>query len=647
MHFLDKNVYDVTAIPYEKKLEALLSTVLVGDEFAEKIRAAFAGYIFMSYRKKDRQYAQSLMRLIHKNEFCRDIAIWYDEFLVPGENFNDAIIRAIDKSDIFVMAVTPNLVSEENYILTIEYPMAQTTGKPILPIEMLETDHGKLFDKFQELPTLTNAQNEMEFNEMLNTTIRNLALMPNHSSPEHNFFIGLAYLDGIDVEVDYQRAYELIKASAEEGLREAIEKLINMYENGHGIERNYKTAIEWREKLIICSEQEYNTTHTEETLNKLFWDVIDCGSAYMSLGKGALAREKYEYAQKLIKDSGLIETSYEVLRNLSVCYSRLGAVSFAQEDNTAANQYYKEMLDINEKLFREVGTVQSRHDLAIAYRIMGIPGRTGIKAVEYREKGIAIAEELVKETGSLSSRQLLLDAYMYHGVLLKVSGRNNLPIAQGFYEKALVLAENMNNEFATLQTLRNLSNIYGLLSGIYESLGDKESVMSFREKCLHIHEDLVNKTDSVQDRSSLAGDYIRKAIEYEKSENFINSVMYYKKAIEIRERLVAETDALTYVKDLYRAYDSLAKSYEKSNKLLDAYNCYKRKVEICDEWINKTNSSEAYDELARAYCSLDSITSGNEYLLQALKIYEFLCQKYPDKPYYKQRYDTILSCLNY
>jgi hypothetical protein len=34
LHFLDKNVYDVTAIPYEKKLEALISAVLLGDEFS-------------------------------------------------------------------------------------------------------------------------------------------------------------------------------------------------------------------------------------------------------------------------------------------------------------------------------------------------------------------------------------------------------------------------------------------------------------------------------------------------------------------------------------------------------------------------------------------------------------------------------------
>jgi hypothetical protein len=70
------------------------------------------------------------MKLIHKNEFCRDIAIWYDEFLTPGENFNDSIRAALCKSDLFVLTVTPNLVNEPNYVEATEYPMALEEQKP-------------------------------------------------------------------------------------------------------------------------------------------------------------------------------------------------------------------------------------------------------------------------------------------------------------------------------------------------------------------------------------------------------------------------------------------------------------------------------------------------------------------------------------
>ena len=129
LQFLDKHNTDITAISYEEKLKKYLESVLIGDEMAEKIRAAFDAYVFLSYRKKDRKYAQELMRLIHKNEFCRDIAIWYDEFLTPGENFNDSIKEALQKSGLFVLTVTPSLlekvadnkgVERDNYIVTTE-----------------------------------------------------------------------------------------------------------------------------------------------------------------------------------------------------------------------------------------------------------------------------------------------------------------------------------------------------------------------------------------------------------------------------------------------------------------------------------------------------------------------------------------------
>ena len=215
LQFLDKNNTDTTAISYDEKLKKYLESVLIGDELAEKIRAAFDAYVFLSYRKKDRRYAQELMRLIHKNEFCRDIAIWYDEFLTPGENFNDSIKEALQKSGLFVLTVTPNLVNETNYIMTTEYPMAKQEGKPILPAELVPTDREQLSEKYEDIPNPADAYNEAELSEALLESIKKMAIKENDNSPEHNFFIGLAYLSGVDVEVDYERAVTLITNAAE------------------------------------------------------------------------------------------------------------------------------------------------------------------------------------------------------------------------------------------------------------------------------------------------------------------------------------------------------------------------------------------------------------------------------------------------
>ncbi len=246
IQYLDKNSVDNTAISYQEKLEKFLDSVLLGDELLNKIRSAFDAYVFLSYRKKDRKYAQELMRLIHKDELLRDIAIWYDEFLVPGESFNDAIKEAIKKSKLFVLTVTPNIVNEPNYIMTTEYPTALHEEKTVLPVMLVPTDEEQLNLRYHGISQPTDAYNGKELSSALIDGL-NIALKRN-GTPEHDFFIGLAYLGGVDVEIDREKALENITAAAEKGLPEASGKLFEMYLNGMGAERNLETALFWLEK---------------------------------------------------------------------------------------------------------------------------------------------------------------------------------------------------------------------------------------------------------------------------------------------------------------------------------------------------------------------------------------------------------------
>lgn len=263
LQFLDKNNTDVTAISYDEKLKKYLETVLIGDELAEKIRAAFDAYVFLSYRKKDRRYAQELMRLIHKNEFCRDMAIWYDEFLTPGENFNDSIKVALQKSGLFVLTVTPNLVNEINYIMTTEYPIAKQEGKPILPAELVPTNREQLSEKYEDIPNPADAHNEAELSKALLESIKKIAIKENDNSPEHNFFVGLAYLGGVDVEVNIDYALHLITLAANSNFEFAISKLVDIYINGIGVDKDLRTALMWQEKLVDILQNNFYSALSE------------------------------------------------------------------------------------------------------------------------------------------------------------------------------------------------------------------------------------------------------------------------------------------------------------------------------------------------------------------------------------------------
>ena len=257
LQILNKYTEDPTALDFYQKLERFLSDVLIPDDLADKIRAAFDAYVFLSYRKKDRKYAQQLMRLIHQNEFCRDIAIWYDEFLIPGENFNDSIAAALEQSSLFALAVTPNLVNEPNYVMSIEYPMAKEAKKTVLPFELVPTDKKDLEEKFTELPACTDVRDMSALSATLLEAVTSLAIRENDASPEHLFFIGLAYLAGIDVEVDCEQALALISRAAGQGLPEAMEKLVHMYKNGIGVPRDFLQAISWQKRLIQAKRRQY------------------------------------------------------------------------------------------------------------------------------------------------------------------------------------------------------------------------------------------------------------------------------------------------------------------------------------------------------------------------------------------------------
>ena len=71
LQFLNRYDRDPTALKYEDKLSTLLRSVLITEEEVQRIHNEFSSKIFLSYRKKDREQAQELMRRIHRVDVCR------------------------------------------------------------------------------------------------------------------------------------------------------------------------------------------------------------------------------------------------------------------------------------------------------------------------------------------------------------------------------------------------------------------------------------------------------------------------------------------------------------------------------------------------------------------------------------------------
>lgn len=421
IQFLNKNEISqsVTAVPYETKLKNFLDSTLVNDELAERIRAEFDVYVFLSYRKKDREYAQKIMRIIHENEICRDIAIWYDEYLTPGENFNDEITEAMTKSRVFALVVTPSLLETPNYIITTEYPAAKLTGIPILPIEGKKTSYDELKGLYEDIPEVVTQEKTVV---QLLSYIQDIDLCENDSDPQHNFLIGLAYLNGIDVEVNRDKAVKLITSAANDGLPEAYVKIVSMYYNGEAVERNVHSAIEWEKKylhdlrsvekpseeqIILTTTELYRlgsmqveirdmagaqdtfeimisialdyTSSTEIDLDNAT-EVTDEMKTYAAISNSLFA--SYEYLAALEMSKGHLaeaEKRYlamlEILQGtttissmitLSTLYDRLAEIKQKQENYSASEVYASRLMETIENI-RKTGEMDIRRPLAYSY----------------------------------------------------------------------------------------------------------------------------------------------------------------------------------------------------------------------------------------------------------------------------------------
>ena len=392
LQYLERFVCDKTAISYDNKIKKHLDSVLISAELIIKIQKAFDAYIFLSYRKKDRHYANKLMKLIHSYPRYRDIAIWYDEFLKPGESFEDNIRKMLKKSNLYALLVTPNILEyidgKPNYVMEPEYRYAIEENLEILPIEMKKTNKDDLLLNYRNLPDCVSSEDDEQLRARLTKTFSKIAFSENKDDKEHNFLIGLAYLEGIDVEVDSSRALTLITGAAEAGLPEAMEKLSLIYIDGKSVSRDYHKASIWAERLFEYNRQNYGEEDTK-TCESMFLLAKVYGKQGKRKDACILSEKVYNIYLKTYGEQN--EKTLEVLGDLAYRYSRLDDFSRACELFEKVYMIRRERLGI-----KDPDTIRSLNNLASTH-----------KKLEHYKK----AYELFKQTYELSCQVLGIEHY--------------------------------------------------------------------------------------------------------------------------------------------------------------------------------------------------------------------------------------------
>ena len=557
---------DPTAIPYDDVLQTFLDSVLVGDKLAEQVRDAFDAYVFLSYRKKDRKHAQRLMRLIHENKQFRDIAIWYDEFLVPGESFNEAIRDAFNKSSLFTMAVTPHLEEEGNYVMRVEYPMARNRKSEsddfeIVPVEMYEAEDGEEGEdwridqshlkgkkdfEYQEIPDLQDEHKLKELNETFLSALERIAKKENDGSSRHRFFIGLAYLNGIDVEINHKRALELLQGAAEDPVpcMEATAKLADMYLNGEGVERDSAQAIFWQRKLAAQYKAAYDRNHDPDehkgygtahfkALGKLSDMYRDSGNVQTAADT---AKEALTFCEELEQEVGIREQR----RDKALMLNRLGGLYRETGELDPAEDCYLRACKINEKQAGEIGTQRARRDLSISYERLGdiCRKRGDLSGAEtYYQKAREIRRQLLQEAESAVSRR------DYSAVLTKLgnvrkSGKQYSEAAE-YYSEALAIDKILMEEVKSPQARDDYGVSLVKMGDIHKAEGRMDEAADNYEQAYRLFRENAEKTGSLIFCDHLAGANEKLAGAKKKCGQNKEAEALYKEAVDLRERLYA------------------------------------------------------------------------------------------------------------
>ena len=573
---LDPNSTDATAVSFDVKLSKFLKSVLIGDELAEQIRNAFDAYIFLSYRKKDRKYANELMRLIHSNDFATDIAIWFDEYLVPGENFNSAIKTALDKSDLFVLAVTPNLVNESNYVQMIEYPMAVVENKKILPVEMVQTDKTMLNEQYENISECLDASDRHVFSKGLFDALGNIAKRERNDDPKHNFFIGLAYLGGIDVERNGEKAEQLIVCAAKGGLVEAMKKLVYMYHNGDGVKVDYPKSIMWQHEVVNRMGEVYKQNKCTE--NALSWlnEMVELGEMYGLVYDNQSRLDIYynvnntvEYIIREIPKSYIImRFQIEALHGLADCYQKLGNNEAYMECEQKAFYYSEYCL---EHTHSAEGLKLARQDYRVAAAALSFAYQNFYdyeNALKYSKLATQFEESEAASGQEMEQRRM--EGYNLIELGNSYRGNGDLTNAVQCMKKAYTIFSQLYDEFPTSPNLKSKGHCgleYGRVLLTHNQLEAAERL--YRES-LDIFVEMVQNEKNYEIMRFLMEAYSKNlyfAIQRQDVEYGMRIAGEYMEAAAFLKKSATNAQAR---KDIARCYEGVAQLYSLCGKMYDA-----------------------------------------------------------------------------
>lgn len=338
-------------------------------ELSDRNMDSFSQTYFISYRKVDGRYIDYLQHRIHKEASLVDTKLWYDAYLVPGEDYDNHLLRMIEKCSAVILVITPHLLEPDNYVIRVEVPFAEKCGKPVIGIMMEETDLKVIRDLYG-VEKIYRIQEWDSFTDILLDA--GISVPKIDSYPRHLYRLATAYIDGNDVEYNMPVACGLLYQAIQYKYYDAYKKLIEIktgeYEKT-AMNRSFqadhlkegKDIVEAKrlfDEYINILQERYEIKPTESC----FIPLLDClrkyGEFYLNENMFKQALKPllllYKYVAPLEKQE--ISKLYTYL---SVASLLLAKTYTELEDYDIAEKYYKKAVDTDRMLNDESATYNS------------------------------------------------------------------------------------------------------------------------------------------------------------------------------------------------------------------------------------------------------------------------------------------------
>ena len=601
------------------------------DLDAQTVRSIYGNFSllgFISYRKKNGACIPRLLRAISADPRHVDIGFWFDDFLVPGENYAGSILDALEAADFVLLLVTPDIFTPGNYVLTVEYPQAVRFGKRIIGVEAEPCDHLLLAELYPDLCGLFTMEDFCRPGSAAEALLLSMRAERAHAAPDL-YLLGRAYDEGIGTLRDTEKAVSLFEQAAERQSVDAMERLIFLYENGYGVPADREKAGKWR-RQIVRTEKAMLSSGQVWIRQKLIRELWALGDSLM---------EEYRFEEALDAYRDMVGHMEEAFAEGNPAFRRYNRSRLVYGCNKIAN------------LFMETGRPRQadpylRRALQTGMEDEEISGRAG-GGLDLAETWYLCAKRARQDGDIREARRCLDKAAAFADAAAPVPGqpgmmadileeKMQLHLQEGRLQEALAAAASMRSmgekyvtEFRRHKGWDLIYRAYLGEAGILQRAGDTAGAAEAYERGLQAAEKLLERERTPGTCWKLAGCAFELGKLCYGAKRYDLAGRYLKTAGENLPSEFRSIHELETAAELYALLGNLAwmeKDYGEARRAFLQGKTFREAVfEAAPSDQAKLNMASIWYKIASA----DPDTDDEESMREALSLYAELEEKYP------------------